>query len=251
MRHHDHPEDRAAHADSRHRGGGRWRRPRRRPSFRTAVTLAGAATAVLTVATGVHMAASTGADPRASGPTVGGPTASGTSTSGTTTSGTTTSGPGAAAPAVAAPIAPQGEQQGPVKAAEARAGKAASFVQDVVARVNAERGNAGCAPLRADRHLRTAAQRHADDMSARDYYSHDSPDGRDGGDRMSDAGYAWSAWAENIHRGPRTPAQAMGDWMDSSGHRANILNCSFKDIGVGVALTADGPYWVQNFGAKR
>ncbi|MFD3726774.1 CAP domain-containing protein [Streptomyces sp. NPDC058671] len=241
MRHHDHPEDRAAHADGRHRGARRWRRPRRRPSFRTAVTLAGAATAVLTVATGTYMAASTGAGPRPSGPGVGNPTAS----------GTTVAGPGAAAPAVAAPVAPHGERQGAVKAAEAPAGKAASFVQDLVARVNAEREDAGCAPLRAERHMRTAAQRHADDMAARDYYSHDSPDGRDGGDRLSDAGYAWSAWAENIHRGPKTPAQAMGDWMESSGHRANILNCSFKDIGVGVALTADGAYWVQNFGAKR
>lgn len=55
---------------------------------------------------------------------------------------------------------------------------------------------------------------------------------------------------ENIHRGPKTPAQAMEEWMGSPGHRDNILNCSFKDIGVGVTLTANGPWWVQNFGAK-
>lgn len=56
---------------------------------------------------------------------------------------------------------------------------------------------------------------------------------------------------ENIHRGPTTPDRAMEDWMESPGHRANILNCSFKDIGVGVTLTANGPWWVQNFGARR
>ncbi|MFH9728122.1 CAP domain-containing protein [Streptomyces sp. NPDC017254] len=129
--------------------------------------------------------------------------------------------------------------------------RAERFVQEVVALANTEREKAGCGPLRSESHLRTAAQNHADDMSARDYYEHDNPEGDNAGDRMSGAGYTWSTWGENIHRGPKTPVRAMQDWMNSPGHRANILNCSFKDIGVGVTLTSNGPWWVQNFGVKR
>ncbi|MEV4940759.1 CAP domain-containing protein [Streptomyces zaomyceticus] len=142
-------------------------------------------------------------------------------------------------------------QPGAEPGAQAPAGDVAGFVQDVVTLANAEREKAGCGRLRSESHLRAAAQKHADDMSARDYYEHDSPEGHDAGDRMSGAGYAWSTWGENIHRGPRTPARAMADWMNSPGHRANILNCSFEDIGVGVTLTSNGPWWVQNFGVKR
>ncbi|WP_234312967.1 CAP domain-containing protein, partial [Streptomyces griseus] len=128
--------------------------------------------------------------------------------------------------------------------------RAARYVQDVVALANAERDRAGCGPLRVEARLSRAAQGHADDMAARDYYAHDNPEGRDGGDRITAAGYRWSAWGENIHKGPKTPERAMEDWMDSPAHRANVLNCSFRDIGVGVALTADGPWWVQDFGTR-
>ncbi|WP_234315163.1 CAP domain-containing protein [Streptomyces globisporus] len=152
--------------------------------------------------------------------------------------------PATGTPAAAAPR----EAAAPGRAAT---GQAARFVRDVVSLVNAEREKAGCGPLHSEGHLRSAAQGHADDMAARDYYEHHSPEGRDAGDRMSGAGYEWSAWAENIHRGPKTPGRAMEDWMDSPGHRANILNCSFKDIGVGVSLAANGPWWVQDFGARR
>ncbi|GGU95771.1 hypothetical protein GCM10010275_37180 [Streptomyces litmocidini] len=225
MRHHDRPghsEDlegpaRPDRLDGlRPRAGGRHRRPGgarrrgpRRPSFRTAVVLAGSAAVVLTVAAGMYVAAPATGTPAAAAP------------------------PGAAAPDRAA------------------TGKAARFVRDVVALVNAERGKAGCGPLRPEEHLRDAAQGHADDMAARGYYEHHSPEGRDAGDRMNGAGYEWAAWGENIHRGPKTPARAMEDWMDSPGHRANILNCSFEDIGVGVSLAAGGPWWVQDFGARR
>ncbi|MGW2302790.1 CAP domain-containing protein [Streptomyces sp. NPDC001809] len=149
------------------------------------------------------------------------------------------------------PGRPQPAPQGAAPVAAAPAVTADRFVKDVVALANAEREKAGCGPLRSERHLRTAAQRHADDMSARGYYEHDDPEGRDAGDRMTGAGYAWSTWGENIHRGPKTPSRAMADWMGSPGHRANILNCAFEDIGVGVTLTANGPWWVQNFGVRR
>ncbi|MER5208025.1 CAP domain-containing protein [Streptomyces sp. NPDC002825] len=231
MRHHDRPGHSDEHertdrfasprppAGGRHRraGGMRWRGPRR-PSFRTAVTLAGAAAVVLTVATGMYVAAP----------------ATGT----TATAATAPEQPAKAAAAV--PDRPA-----------ATAEKAARYVRDVVELANTEREKAGCGPLRSEGRLRAAAQGHADDMAARGYYEHQNPEGRDAGDRITGAGYTWSTWGENIHRGPKTPARAMADWMDSPGHRANILNCSFKDIGVGVTLAANGPWWVQDFGARR
>ncbi|MEE1752981.1 CAP domain-containing protein [Streptomyces sp. SP18CS02] len=129
-------------------------------------------------------------------------------------------------------------------------GTAAAYAKRVVALANAERAKAGCSPLRINNRLQAAAQAHANDMSARNYYEHNSPDGRDAGDRMESAGYEWRTWGENIHRGPDDPTGAVRDWMDSPGHRENILNCSFRDIGVGVNLNSNGPWWVQNFGVS-
>ncbi|MFE3328198.1 CAP domain-containing protein [Streptomyces sp. NPDC059176] len=114
---------------------------------------------------------------------------------------------------------------------------------------NEERAKAGCAPLRTNSRLQAAAQGHADDMAARNYYEHDSPEGRDAGDRIEAAGYDWRKWGENIHKGPKSARTAMQDWMDSPGHRDNILDCGFKDLGVGVNLSSNGPWWVQAFGA--
>ncbi|WP_344073882.1 CAP domain-containing protein [Streptomyces crystallinus] len=132
---------------------------------------------------------------------------------------------------------------------KAPTGTAAAYVQQVVDLANAERVKAGCSPFKVDRRLNASAQAHADDMAARNYYEHNSPEGRNAGDRMSAAGYDWHKWGENIHRGPKSPADAMRDWMNSPGHRANLLDCGFKDIGVGVDLSGNGPWWVQNFGS--
>ncbi|MEU8619581.1 CAP domain-containing protein [Streptomyces sp. NPDC048623] len=121
----------------------------------------------------------------------------------------------------------------------------------VVRLVNTERKKAGCAPLRSDPRLHTAAQAHADDMAARNSYAHADRRGHDAGDRITAAGYTWSAWGENIHRGPHSAAQAMDEWMNSEAHRKNILDCSFEDIGVGVNLAGNGPWWVQDFAKGR
>ncbi|MBD0740952.1 CAP domain-containing protein [Streptomyces sp. CBMA152] len=128
-------------------------------------------------------------------------------------------------------------------------GTAAQYVQQVIALANTERAKAGCSPFKADSRLNSSAQEHADDMAARNYYEHDTPEGKNAGDRMTAAGYDWHKWGENIHRGPKSPEAAMHDWMNSPGHRANILDCGFKDIGVGVNLSDNGPWWVQNFGS--
>ncbi|WP_037858026.1 sigma-70 family RNA polymerase sigma factor [Streptomyces sp. NRRL S-340] len=126
----------------------------------------------------------------------------------------------------------------------------AGTVAQVVALVNKERANAGCGPLTEDPRLDAAAQGLSDDMAARDFFDHTDPDGKDPGRRITAAGYRWSTYGENIARGQQTPASVMDSWMHSPGHRANILNCSFKNIGVGVRKGSGGPWWTQDFGAK-
>ncbi|WP_204357843.1 CAP domain-containing protein, partial [Streptomyces sp. ICC1] len=120
----------------------------------------------------------------------------------------------------------------------------------VIALVNSERAAAGCGPLKDDPQLRAAAQGHSDDMARRNFFSHSNPDGADPGKRTTAAGYRWSTYGENIAKGQQTPAQVMDSWMKSQGHRENILNCSFKDIGVGIHQGPGGPWWTQNFGAR-
>ncbi|MGW7576996.1 CAP domain-containing protein [Streptomyces sp. NPDC054765] len=124
---------------------------------------------------------------------------------------------------------------------------AATFAQKIVELVNAQRAQHGCGPLTVDPRLQAAAQGHSDDMAARNYYEHNTPEGVDPGTRMTKAGFPWGSWAENIFKSPKDPATAMQGWMDSPGHRDNILNCSYKSTGVGVNLSANGPWWTQDF----
>jgi RNA polymerase sigma factor (sigma-70 family) len=122
--------------------------------------------------------------------------------------------------------------------------------QEVVALLNQERAKAGCAAVTTNGQLRTAAQRHSEDMIARGYFDHTNPDGDGPGERVTAAGYKWSTYGENIAAGQSSPAAVMETWMNSSGHRANILNCSFKEIGIGIAGPSGGPHWTQVFGAR-
>ncbi|GAA3225628.1 hypothetical protein GCM10017691_14600 [Pseudonocardia petroleophila] len=115
----------------------------------------------------------------------------------------------------------------------------------VVELTNAERVDAGCAPLAGDPRLAAAAQGHAEDMSAHGYFDHVSRDGRRFDDRISAEGHP-SPGGENIARGQESAAEVVQGWMNSPGHRRNILDCDFTTIGVGFA--DDGNYWVQNFG---
>ncbi|MFD6387667.1 sigma-70 family RNA polymerase sigma factor [Streptomyces nigra] len=158
------------------------------------------------------------------------------------------------------PSAKKTEKATPTSQAPTRASrKAASAPQQeapsgtvgqVVALVNKERATAGCGPLAEDSLLDKSAQAHSADMAARDFFDHTNPDGADPGQRITAAGYRWSTYGENIAMGQQTPEAVMESWMNSPGHRANILNCSFKDIGVGVHEGPGGPWWTQNFGAK-
>jgi uncharacterized protein YkwD len=127
-----------------------------------------------------------------------------------------------------------------------------AFEQEVVALVNAERAQAGCAALTEDDRLTAAARAHSTDMATRGYFSHTTPDGVEFHQRISAAGYSWSLVAENIALGQRDPAAVMNAWMSSDGHRRNILNCSLRHIGVGLAYDArNRPHWTQDFGTPR
>lgn len=118
----------------------------------------------------------------------------------------------------------------------------------VVKLTNSARAKAGCSALRTDRRLRTASRSHSSDMAKRDYFSHETPEGVTPWERAEDAGYP-NPSAENIAHGYPTARAVVDAWMASSGHRANILNCDSKAVGVGVYLRGDGgPYWTQLFG---
>ncbi|MFF4759222.1 CAP domain-containing protein [Streptomyces sp. NPDC001292] len=119
----------------------------------------------------------------------------------------------------------------------------------VVELVNAERSKAGCSALTVNAKLTKAAQAHSEDMAAHRNMSHTGSDGSAPGDRITRAGYTWQSYGENVAYGYATPEQVMAGWMSSAGHKANILNCSFKEIGVGLAQP--GNYWTQEFGAAR
>ncbi|MGW0883211.1 sigma-70 family RNA polymerase sigma factor [Streptomyces sp. NPDC002671] len=125
-----------------------------------------------------------------------------------------------------------------------------STVTQVVALVNKERAAAGCDPVTENPQLEKAAQAHSDDMAARNFFDHTNPDGADPGQRITAAGYRWSTYGENIARGQQTAQSVMDSWMNSPGHRANILNCGFKNLGVGVHKGTGGPWWTQDFGTK-
>ncbi|MFD8706073.1 CAP domain-containing protein [Kitasatospora sp. NPDC059648] len=134
-------------------------------------------------------------------------------------------------------------------AAPAGGGPNASYAQQVVDLVNGERAKAGCGPVSAEPRLASAAQSHSDDMADRNYFDHASPEGYHADHRIEATGYRWSTWGENIARGQKDPAAVMDAWMNSPGHRANILNCSFTQLGVGVRTGANGPWWTQVFAA--
>lgn len=161
------------------------------------------------------------------------------------TAAPTTAAP-APAPTTASPTA--GTDPAPGGGAQNDDGQG-SAADQVLSLVNAERAKAGCGPLTANATLARAAQAHSDDMAARDFFDHTNPDGADPGDRVTASGYPWSTYGENIAMGQRTPEQVMEAWMNSPGHRANILNCDFKELGVGIH-DGGGPYWTQVFGAR-
>jgi uncharacterized protein YkwD/stress response protein SCP2 len=122
---------------------------------------------------------------------------------------------------------------------------------EVVTLTNAERATAGLPPLTADPRLTAAAQAHSDDMSARGFYSHTTPEGGQPWDRAAAAGATHRGIGENIASGQRTAAEVVSGWMTSPGHRRNILKPEFTHIGVGYAAGGrSATYWTQLFGHR-
>ncbi len=116
---------------------------------------------------------------------------------------------------------------------------------------NAQRAKAGLPPLRQNPQLMQAAQAQAEQTAAARRMEHVLPDARypRPQDRLDASGYPWRAWAENIAFGQRTPSDAVAAWMESPGHRRNLLNPSYTELGAGMAVDATGrPYYVQVFG---
>ncbi|MFD0273200.1 CAP domain-containing protein [Kitasatospora sp. NPDC127111] len=184
-------------------------------------------------------------------PTTAAPTATASTTPTATASSTAASAKPSTAAASGSAKASAGTgtaaRTGAPAPATAASGTAAQYAQQVVDLVNAERSKAGCGPLTADSKLAAAAQGHSEDMANRNYFDHASPEGFHADHRIEAVGYRWSSWGENIARGQKDPAAVMDAWMNSPGHRANILNCSFKEIGVGVRTGSGGPWWTQVF----
>jgi uncharacterized protein YkwD len=134
----------------------------------------------------------------------------------------------------------------PTTTASSGGGGNQAVEQRVIELTNDARRQAGCPALAHNDKLRLAAYLHSKDMSDNDYFSHTGLDGSSPWERMARQGYSGGA-AENIAWGYRTPEAVVQGWMNSSGHRANILNCSLTEIGVGF----HNYYWTQNFGIPR
>ncbi len=122
------------------------------------------------------------------------------------------------------------------------------FEKQVAALVNEERAKAGLKPLTLDTNLSKVARLKSEDMYNKKYFSHTSPTYGSPFDMMKKYGITFWAAGENIARGQQTPQQVMNSWMNSEGHRKNILNSNYTHIGVGHF--ANGNYWTQMFIGK-
>lgn len=135
----------------------------------------------------------------------------------------------------------------PEKSAPAASSGETQAAAQVLALVNEERANAGCSPVTASSSLAQLAAVFSKDMAARGFFDHTDPDGNTPWDRAAALGIT-DLGGENIARGQSTAEAVMEAWMNSPGHRANILNCDFTTLGVGVHLGEGGPWWTQDFG---
>lgn len=117
----------------------------------------------------------------------------------------------------------------------------------MLALVNEARAGAGCGAVTPDAGLARVARGHSEGMRDRNFFGHTDLDGRSPFDRAALAGVT-NARAENIARGQQGAAAVVDAWLNSPGHRQNILNCEYTTMGLGVAGGASGPWWTQMFG---
>jgi uncharacterized protein YkwD len=153
------------------------------------------------------------------------------------------------------PDATSGSTRTPASAepsAQSRVTPHPDFADMVITLVNRERTTAGCPALTPNDTLIQVARAHSQDMAIHRFLEHTGSDGRSPAQRVQAAGYQFRIVAENVAAGRLTPESAVKGWMQSSEHRANILNCALRDTGVGVVEAPDDPtygiYWTQLFG---
>lgn len=149
-------------------------------------------------------------------------------------------------PAKAPATQPKAEQAPVQEQKETKATDQILAIEEkVVALTNAERAKNGLSALQIDRPLMAAAREKSQDMKTHNYFSHTSPTFGSPFDRLKALGIAYKSAGENIAKGQRTPEEVVQAWMNSEGHRANILNKDFTHIGVGYVQ--DGNIWTQQF----
>ncbi len=169
----------------------------------------------------------------------------------------------APAPAPAAPTpapaqqptqqAPKQTQTAPKPAAQTQnnaptTGTVSQYVQQVIDLTNAQRSKNGLPALKADTQLNGVAQKKSVDMQQKNYFSHTSPTYGSPFDMMRDFGVTYKSAGENIAQGQRTPQEVVTAWMNSEGHRKNILSANYTHIGVG--FEESGKHWTQMFIGK-
>ncbi|WP_339194706.1 CAP domain-containing protein [Solibacillus sp. FSL R5-0449] len=138
------------------------------------------------------------------------------------------------------------QTEAPVKTTTNNASQSVSeFEKQVVDLTNAERTKAGLKPLEMHTPLMGVAHAKSADMAKNNYFSHTSPTFGSPFDQIKSAGISYRSAGENIAQGQRTPQQVVQAWMDSPGHRQNIMNANFTHIGVG--FVEEGYYWTQQF----
>ena len=123
-----------------------------------------------------------------------------------------------------------------------------AYEQEVIRLVNKERTKQGLKELQYDWELARVARYKSEDMRDQNYFSHNSPIYGSPFDMIKNFGISYKAAAENIAKGQTTPEQVVQSWMNSSGHRANILSTKYTHIGVGYAK--EGHIWTQQFISK-
>ena len=131
------------------------------------------------------------------------------------------------------------------------------IVELILKQVNLKRAINGVGRLTPNRRLTAAAQKHAEQMARRDFVDHRSPGGRSLRDRIATEGYSWRVIAENLSAGQSSPESTVESWMTSPGHRENMLNSEYLEVGMGYAVPSKegkrprySNYWVVVFGAQ-
>ncbi len=124
--------------------------------------------------------------------------------------------------------------------------------------MNAERAKEGISPLAAEVTLAGIARAHSADMLTNNYFDHTSKSGCNAGCRLDKASYAWKSYGENIHwmsgytlSAAETANKIVQAWMNSSGHRANILKSTFTNVGVGIAVEGTKIYTTADYSLPR